>query len=92
MSISIKEFIAKNLAKLKPVTNIPKKEIELFIAHHLDLPHIQIQINDHKELTDNQINTLDSSIIDWVYIGRDRVSCCARGHHALPRYTYANVY
>ena len=62
MSISIKEFIAKNLAKLKPVTNIPKKEIELFIAHHLDLPHIQIQINDHKELTDNQINTLQMMI------------------------------
>lgn len=62
MSITIKEFVARNLAKLKTVTNIPKKEIELFIAHTLNLSHTQVQIFDDRELTHEQVDILQPMI------------------------------
>jgi release factor glutamine methyltransferase len=62
MSITIKDFVANNLAKLKDVTNIPKKEIELFIAHLLDISHMQVQIYNDKELTTDQVSTLQAQI------------------------------
>lgn len=56
--MTIREVVQANIKKLKPITNIPKKEIELFIAHLLDISHTQVQIYDDKELSPEQIEKL----------------------------------
>lgn len=52
--MNIREFVSKHIDILKPVTNIPKKEIELFIAHLLKLSHTEVLINDNIVLTKEQ--------------------------------------
>lgn len=59
---TIREIVLQNISKLKPITNIPKKEIELFIAHLLGTSHMQVQLYDDKQLTTSQINKLNLMI------------------------------
>lgn len=62
MSITIKELVLQNIAKLKDITETPRKEIELFIAHTLGIEHLQVKINDHKPLSLEQIETIETMI------------------------------